>query len=140
MQEKATTLNPYLTFNGNCREAMENYKSIFNGELELMTFDQAPMDVDDDYKQKIMHATLKFGSAILMASDGNKGQEVTQGNASWVMVNMADLEEAEEVFKKLQDGGATVMPWDKTFWNSMFGMCVDKFGTGWMITSELDES
>lgn len=140
MQKKTTVLNPYLTFEGNCGEAMNAYKAIFGGTLELMCFKDAPMEVDEDDRDKIMHAVLKFGDATLMASDGRKGQAFTRGDANWIMVSIPELDVAEAAFKKIQEGGSTVMGWSKTFWNSMFGMCVDKFGIGWMIACEIDES
>ena len=138
MQKRTTVLNPYLTFEGNCREAMNTYKAIFGGELDLMTFKDSPMDVDEDHKEKIMHGVLKFGEATLMASDGQKGQKFSQGDATWIMVSLPELDSAEAAFKKLQEGGSIVMDWSKTFWNSMFGMCVDKFGIGWMIACEFE--
>jgi PhnB protein len=139
MKGTDTTLNPYLAFNGNCREAMTFYKEALNGELNIQTFGESPLDVPPEHKDKVMHATLTFGDAILMASDGMPGQEVTFGNS--VALSIAALEEAEgeKIFNNLSEGGTVTMPWEKTFWDAKFGMCTDKFGIDWMVGVNLQE-
>ncbi|MCB0804735.1 MAG: VOC family protein [Bacteroidales bacterium] len=128
-----TTLNPYITFPGNCREAMEFYKTVLNGELEIMPFEGSPMEVPDDYKQKIMHSSLKFGDALLMASDNQPGQEVNFGDGIFLSIAASSLEEAQNIFNSLSSGGHVIMPFEDTFWGSKFGMFTDKFGIGWMV-------
>jgi PhnB protein len=61
----STTVNPYLTFSGNCREAMTFYKEALNGELEVMTFEGAPVEIPDEFKNNVMHASLRFGLLLL---------------------------------------------------------------------------
>ena len=67
------SLNTYLTFDGNCREAFEFYRSVFGGEFDSIgTFGEAPADmptVPDDDKGRIMHVSLPIGSSCLMGSD-----------------------------------------------------------------------
>lgn len=139
VQSKQTTINPYLTFPGNCREAMEFYKTCLNGELEIMPFEGSPVDVPDDYKQKVLHSTLMFGDAVLMASDNQPGQKVEFGNAIFISIAASDLEEAENIFNALSSGGRVIMPFDDTFWGSKFGMFTDKFGVGWMVSHEVEQ-
>lgn len=136
MKLENTTSNPYLTFAGNCREAMTFYKEIVDGELELMTFETAPMELPEGYKTKIMHSTLKFGDAIVMAADAMPGQEIVHGNGSSVIISSPSVENAQKIFTQLAEGGQTQMPFEKTFWGSMFGQCTDKFGINWMLISE----
>ena len=82
MKGPDTTLNPYLAFNGNCREAMTIYKEALNGELNIQTFGESPLDVPPEHKDKVMHATLTFGDAILMASYGMHRQ-IRNGLDGW---------------------------------------------------------
>ncbi len=134
--ENKTTINPYLTFPGNCREAMEFYKTVLNGHLEIMPFEGSPVDVPDAYKNKVLHSTLRFGDSVIMASDAQPGQKIDFGNASYISMTVPALEEAQQIFEELSSGGQVIMPFDKTFWGSMFGMFTDRFGVGWMIAFE----
>ena len=137
MEKIQTTLNPYLTFAGNCREVMNFYQRVFGGKLELMTFENSPMEVPDDYMDKIMHSVLKFGDATIMASDGMPGQTFNYGSGFSIIVALPTVEEAESTFNKLAEGGKIIMPFDMTFWNSMFGYCTDSFGINWMVSCEI---
>lgn len=139
MHHDKTSLNPYLTFPGNCEEAMNFYKKALDGELELMTFEGSPMPVPDDYKTKIMHATVKFGYGVLMASDGQPGHEVTTGNAMHLSIAAITEEDGERYFNNLTEGGKVIMPFEKAFWGAKFGMCVDKYGMSWMVNVEMEE-
>lgn len=139
MSNNPITLNPYLTFNGNCREAMTFYKEALDGTLEMQTFESAPMEIPKEQKNRIMHATLKFGGAIIMASDSMPGQDVAVGSAVQLSISTADVKNGEQMFKNLAQGGRITMPFEKTFWGAMFGMLVDKFGLPWMVNCELKE-
>lgn len=135
-QNKAS-VNPYLTFGGNCREAMTFYKDSLNGELEMLPFKGSPMEVAEEYQDKIMHATLRFGDAVIMASDSMPGQEIQSGNAVHISIASPNLEEAEKSFENLSKGGTVTMPFEETFWGAKFGMLTDKFGIHWMVNCEL---
>lgn len=139
MQGTDITLNPYLAFNGNCREAMTFYKEALNGELSILTFNESPVEVPPEHKDKVMHATLTFGDAILMASDGMPGHEITFGNSVNLSIAALTMEDGEHIFGNLSAGGSVIMPWIKTFWGAMFGMCKDKLGIDWMVNVELGE-
>ena len=139
MQGTDTTLNPYLSFNGNCREAMTFYKEALDGELNIQTFGDSPMEVKPEDKDRVMHATLTFGDAVLMASDGMPDYEVVFGNSVHLSITALNVEDGERTFNNLSAGGTVVMPWKKTFWGAMFGMCTDKFGINWMVDVELQE-
>ncbi len=137
-KKDSTLINPYLTFNGNCEEAMSFYKNVFNAELEIMRFDGSPVPVTDDYKSKVMHATLTFDDAILMASDGRPDQPATMGDAYSISIGTMDIEKATKWFSDLGKGGQVIMPFEKTFWGAQFGMLVDTYGVQWMINCELE--
>jgi len=140
--ENLSTINPYLTFTGNCEEAMTFYKDALGAELELLNFEGSPMEVPEEYKNKIMHATLKFEGIILMASDTMPGADgptapVNQGNNIAISIAAKNLEDGEKFFNNLSDGGIIKMPFEETFWGAKFGMFTDKFGINWMVNCEL---
>lgn len=126
-------VNPYLAFKGNCKEAMEFYKSALGGELELMDFSGAPMDVPEDYKSKIMHSKLEFGEAIIMASDTMPGTEINFGDNVSVAIAAESEEIGQKYFNNLSTDGKVLMPFADAFWGSKFGMLEDKFGVRWMV-------
>ncbi len=137
------SLNTYLTFDGNCREAFDFYKSVFGGEFdELMTFADAPPDlpVKDADKDKIMHMSLPIGSSILMGSDiaeGFGGPVIVGTNFS-LSIERDSKAQGDELFGKLSEGGDVGMPMQNTFWGAYFGMCRDRFGVNWMINCEAE--
>jgi len=133
-------LQSYLAFKGNCEEAINFYKDVFDGEVvTLMRFKDAPkevMSVEDAYKEQIMHVTLKFQDCILMASDYIHEQPFVNGNNYSISVNVKDEEEASAIFTSLAEGGFVAMPFEDAFWGGKFGMLIDQFGVQWMVSSE----
>ncbi len=132
------TLNPYLTFNGNCLEAMEFYKSCLGGKLDVSTFGEAPGEMTDEEKDLIMHARLESEGIIIMASDTNtKNGDVNFGSNISLNINTNDVATAEKLYAALANGGKETMPLQETFWGATFGMLTDKFGLHWMINCQL---
>ena len=128
-----TRLNPYLSFNGNCKEAMEFYKSIFGGELTISTFGETDPKTPDDIKDQVMHAQLESEELIvLMASDPAPGGTGASPNGS-VSLSGDDETQLTEFFNKLSDGGTVVLPLGKQVWGDTFGMATDKYGVFWMV-------
>ena len=134
--------HPYLNFAGNCREAFTRYQEIFGGELVLMTASDMPSDGDvpSDQPDLIMHAALKFPDHLLMASDVFSPEEFGPVQGMYVNYTSTDVAETQRVFEALADGGAVEMPIEETFWSPMFGVCVDRFGTPWMVDTESPEA
>ncbi|HEX2038616.1 MAG TPA: VOC family protein [Acidimicrobiales bacterium] len=129
--------HPYLMFGGNCREAFTRYQEIFGGELVVLPMSEMPSDqpVPEDQKDLVMHAALTFDGNLLMASDDPTGDfRGVQG--MHVNCSVGSVEEAERVFAALSEGGEVTMPIGETFWSPRFGMCVDRFGTPWMVNVE----
>ena len=128
-------MNPYLNFKGNCEDAMRFYAKVLGGEIEaMMPFEGTPAEehVSPGARKHIMHACLKFGDTRLMASDcPNDKFEPMQG--MYVALHPEKPEEAERIFRDLSEAGKVQMPLAETFWAKRFGMCVDRFGTPWMI-------
>ena len=142
-----TTVNIYLTFPGNCKEAFDFYKSVFGGEFPYVgTFaDMPPQEgmppMTDEQKSKIMHISLPISKeTVLMGSDmgGNWAPELKVGNNFAFSVNADTKEEADRLFNALSVDGNVSMPMANTFWNSYFGMATDKFGINWMMNCALD--
>jgi PhnB protein len=142
-----TTINPYLTFNGNCEEAFNFYKSVFRGEFPYIgKFKDMPPNPDypvaDSDKEKIMHVSLPISKeTTLMGSDSSEsfGHAKVMGNNFSISVNSDSVEEIERIYNALSAGGIIKMPLNKTFWGAYFGMLTDKFGIHWMVNCELQE-
>lgn len=133
-----TLIQPYLFFSGRCEEAIAFYRQALGAELEmLMRFKDSPDPpppgtLQPGFEDKVMHATLRIGGAVLMASDGCDDQSRFDGfRLSLALPSEAD---AQRVFTALTDGGQVQMPLTKTFWSPCFGMVTDRFGVGWMVT------
>jgi len=130
-------LTPYLNFEGNAEEVLNFYKDALDGEIVMVSrYKDAPMPSDEDWKDKIMHARLKFGKSLVMISDGPKDFKTTFNGNIQLSIEVEDENKMEEVFNKLAAGGKITMPLQKQFWGAKFGMLVDKFGTGWMLSHE----
>lgn len=131
-------LNPYLTFDGECRAAMTFYQACLGGDLNLMTFGDNPGGgVPPGAADRIMHATLVNGALRLMASDGMPGQPVRRGDHVHLSLDLTSREEIDRVFAALGDGGTVTMPLADQSWGGRFGMVVDRFGVPWMFHFDL---
>lgn len=126
-------LNPYLTFNGNAREAMEFYHSVFGGQLRINTFGEFGSS-DPAIADKVMHAMLTTDQGyILMASDIAPGMPYNPGNTITCSLSGDPGEGLEQAWEQLSDGGTITMPFEKQVWGDVYGMCIDKFGIPWMV-------
>jgi PhnB protein len=129
----ATQLNPYLTFNGNAREAMEYYQSVFGGQLQISTFGEFGSS-DPAVADKVMHARLTTDRGyILMASDAAPGMPYNPGNTITCSLSGDPGDGLEQAWERLSDGGTVTMPFKKQMWGDLYGMCTDKFGIPWMV-------
>ena len=132
-------LNSYITFKGNCEDAMNFYKDVLGGEFTtFMRFKETPPDafpVPDFAKDLVMHCTLEFSGCTLMASDTIEEDKLKIGSNTSLSVNAGD-DEASAIYNGLLVGGQSIMPFEEAFWGGKFGMLVDKFGMQWMVSSE----
>jgi PhnB protein len=129
----ASRLNPYISFAGDARQAMEFYKSVFGGNLVLNTFAEFGAD-HGDAGDKIMHGMLETDSGFaLMAADTPPGMEYNPGNNIAVSLSGDDTEQLHGYWKKLSEGGTVQVPMEKQMWGDEFGFCVDRYGIGWMV-------
>jgi PhnB protein len=130
----ASRLNPYLSFKSNAREAMEFYKSVFDGELSVMTFGQGGMAQNPAEADMVMHAQLETPSGFtLMGADTPAHMEFRP--AAGITVSLSGDTDAElrGYWNKLAEGGTIAYPLTAAPWGDTFGVLTDKFGTPWMV-------
>ena len=135
----ASRLNPYISFKGNAREAMEFYTSVFGGELATSTFgeygDTGP-NADG-----IMHAQLETPSGFtIMAADTPDGMSYEPGTNITVSLSGDDRDELRNYWTKLSDGGTVSVPLEKQMWGDEFGQLTDRFGIGWLVNIAGEQS
>ncbi|MGW0865243.1 VOC family protein [Streptomyces sp. NPDC002611] len=135
-----TRLNPYLTFNGEARQAMEFYKEVFGGSLTLNSYGDFGQ-ADAPNADKIMHGMLETTSGFtLMGADNPPGLESAPGNPFSVSLSGDDDAELRGYWEKLSENGSVSVPLEKQMWGDEFGMCTDRFGTPWMVNIGRTES
>ncbi|MFD1095563.1 VOC family protein [Salegentibacter chungangensis] len=137
------TVNVYLTFNGDCMEAFDFYKSALGGEFSNVSrFSEMPRqegmpEISEEEKNRIMHIALPISKeTVLMGSDtgGEWAKHFKKGNNFSVSVHTDKKEESDRIFNELSKDGEVMMPMENTFWGSYFGMFTDKFGINWMVS------
>jgi len=128
-------LTPYLFFNGRCAEAFKFYEKVLGGKIEGMTThagSPAAEHAPAEWGDKILHARMTVGEAVLLASDAPPGH-YEKPAGFYVAIQLKDPEEAERIFHALAENGTVRMPIQETFWSPRFGMLVDEFDIPWMI-------
>jgi PhnB protein len=130
-----TLLNPYISFRGTAREAMEFYQSVFGGELDLSTFSDFQMpDVGEDEANLIMHGQLEApGGMTLMGADTPRSMDLAEGSNITISLSGDDDTELRSYWDKLAEGGTVTMPLEVAPWGDAFGQLTDKFGVSWMV-------
>ena len=128
-------LNPYLSFNGHCEAAFRFYERCLGGKIiTMLTWGESPMaeQAPAEWRNKILHATLCVGDAVLQGADSPPGQhEETKGFS--VMIEVEDPTAAERIIHAMAENGTVRLPIQQTFWAVRFGMLVDQFGIPWMV-------
>jgi len=128
-------INAYLTFNGNCREAMEFYRDCLGGELTMQTIGESPMadKMPEKMKECILHASLAKGPMLIMATDCVPPPGLIKGNSVSMCINCDSEAEIRSGFEKLSAGGTADHPVEDTFWGALFGGLTDKYGNHWLL-------
>lgn len=130
-------ISPHLCFDGQCREAMQLYQATLGGTLQTMlTYGETPMasSLEPRWHDKIVHATLVLDEVELTGVDMIPGS-YQRPQGFFVTLSITGLARAAEIFAALSQGGAILLPFDKTFWSPGFGVLVDRFGTPWEINT-----
>lgn len=131
-----TKLNSYIHFDGNARDAMEFYRSVFGGEVLSSTYGESASDdmpVDEMMADKLMHAHLHGGNIELMGSDMPDSMSFQEGSRVTLSINGSDEAELRGYWEKLSQDAQIHVPLDRAPWGDMFGMLTDKFGVNWMV-------
>lgn len=131
-----TTLNPYLSFAGRARQALEFYRGVFGGDLTIGTYSEMRGSENPADADLVMHGQLTTPAGLtLMASDAPAAKEHSEGSSISVSVSGDDEAELEGYFERLTEGGITVLPFERAPWGDLFGMCTDRFGINWMVNA-----
>jgi PhnB protein len=129
----ASVLNPYISFDGKAREALESYSSIFGGEPTISTFGEFGQ-ADTPIADQVMHGHLEAPNGMtLMCADVPPGMKHEPGNNIAISLSGTDADELRGYWAKLVEGGQVTLPLERQMWGDEFGMCVDRFGIGWMV-------
>jgi PhnB protein len=129
-------LNPYLGFRDDAREAMTFYQSVFGGELTISTFADLHASEDPAEQDKVMHSQLETPDGlVLMASDTPNRMEYQPHAGIYVSLSGDDEAKLRGWWERLSESGTVTMPFAKAPWGDTFGMCVDQFGTSWMVNA-----
>jgi PhnB protein len=139
------SIDVYLNFNGNCREAAEFYAEVFETEKpEIMTFGQTPPNPEyqlpEEAKDLVMHTRLDIDGSNVMFSDVFPGMPFVVGNNISLSFVNKDIDKIKLLFDKLKEGGEVGMELQETFWSKCYGSLKDKFGIEWQLNCESEET
>jgi PhnB protein len=137
----ALRMNPYITLDGNAKEAIEFYQETLGAKvIAVQTFGEMPEDpsftLPAEAKDRILHGLLKVGETDLMFSDTFPGQQQQTGSRVSIALVVNSVEESQKAFLKLSQGGKVQMPLQKTFWSESYGLVTDKYDVQWQVTTE----
>lgn len=135
----SVTVNPYIFFKGNAREAMEFYQNVFGGELTAQTYKEANIPPTEGLDHdSLMHTALDGGHATLMASDTSQASPIAAKIS--ISLNGSDEDTLRTIFDKLSQDVEVKYPLKKEFWGDTFGAVTDKYGVEWMVNISGDKA
>jgi PhnB protein len=132
--ESMNQIITYLTFSGNCQEAMEFYQNCLGGDLEVQTLSETPEGgkFPDDFKKLVVNASLKKDNMLLMGTD-LRDDKLVKGNAVSILVNGHDEHQIREYYSKLEEGATALHTLDESHWGDLFGGLTDRYGHHWLF-------
>jgi PhnB protein len=129
-------VSPYISYKGNCREAIEFYKTALGAQvLFVQTVGDSPM-TNMGPPENILHCTIKAGDSTIMMCDDPRPEVGPAGGNISLAIGLNDIGEAKRIFDNLAKDGTVVVALEKTFWAEAFGMVNDKFGVKWMVNCD----
>ncbi|RZT22623.1 VOC family protein [Fictibacillus sp. BK138] len=139
------SVDVYLNFNGNCRDAVEFYAEVFKTERpQIMTFGEAPpnpnYELPEEAKNLVMHTRLNIDGSNVMFSDTFPGMPFVEGNNVTLAIVNKDIDQIKSMYEGLKEGGEVVMELQETFWSKLYGQVTDKFGIHWQLNYNNGES
>ena len=137
-----TQIHAYITFNGNCREAMTFYKNCLGGELAMQTVGGSPIEAQCPaaMKESILHSMLTSEGIVIMGSDMAPETGLIKGNAVSLAINCSSDEEIQNFYEKLSAGGSKDHVLEESFWGATFGDLTDKYGNHWLLNYEKNKN
>lgn len=138
------SVEAYIYFNGNCREAVEFYAEVFETEKpQIMLYGDVPskegVPLNEETKNLVLHTTLKIQGSTVMFSDSPADNPLIIGNNITLVINSTDMDGIKSMFNKLKVDGTIVMDIQETFWSKCYGFLIDKFGIGWQFSHQSDQ-
>lgn len=135
-----TRINPYIRFNGKCREAMEFYKQCLGGDLTMTKVGETPMakQMPPEMQEKVMHASLTNGKFVLLGSDMVGPEGLVKGNSHVLQLECDSETELRSIYSNLSAGdGKVLYPPSPSFWGTLYSQLIDKFGNSWMLNCQV---
>ena len=138
------SVDVYLVFNGNCREAVEFYANVFKTEApQIMTFGESPQNPEyqfpEEAKDLVMHTRLNIDGSNVMFSDTFPGQPFVEGNNVTLALISKNMDDLKSWYEQLKDGGTVGLELQETFWSKLYGQVTDKFGIHWQLNYDNGE-
>lgn len=135
MDNKIKNILPYLNFEGNCEEALNFYKNIFGGRVEIQSrYDNPQMKAPEEYKNKVLHGRLYFDDLAIYASDIFPGKHAAKNSGDvQLSLDVDNPETGKKIFDQLAAEGKIGVAFEKQFWGQWHGNLVDKYGIRWMV-------
>ncbi|MDC7235344.1 MAG: VOC family protein [Spirochaetales bacterium] len=137
------TITPYINLSGDAEDALEFYNKIFGGTTEIMRWSEMPPDpampLEEGWKNKIMHAALTINENLKIYLSDSFTQREAVHNSVVLHVVFDSEDTLRDAFAALSEGGTVNMPVESTFWGSVYGDVVDKYGTAWGLEYTLPE-
>ena len=131
-------VNPYLTFNGNCAEAIALYEAAFCVTAEALRYKDAPAgegyDPPPGTEEFIMHAQFSLGGDEIYLCDTTPEMPSAFGNGIAIHLSLDSKKQVMAAFDVLKEGGKVGMEPAEVFWSQLFGSLEDKFGVSWMLS------
>ncbi len=135
-------IRPYLTFSGNCQEAIDLYKKAFKTDIiQVMRFSDMPPNpnfpVPGEFKNQIVQATLKFGDDFIRLSDCGPNHKLNDPESERISLAIeAGVDDVKYAFDIIAKEGRVGIPLAKTFYSPLAGVVFDKFGVMWNFVGQ----
>jgi PhnB protein len=130
-------IQSYLSFKGNCQEALNYYQNVFGGEvINRQTYEESNIDIPGNYRNKLQHAELKGNGFHIMGYDASPDTPITDGTNIQMSIDLESEDKGKSLFNELAKGGKVHTPFQKTNWDANYGRITDQFGINWMINAK----
>jgi PhnB protein len=141
-------INPFLTFDGNCSEALKYYVQIFGGvEQHVQTYgyhkehleEEFGIKVSPEWAEKIQHASfvLPHSGEKIYLRDRAEGETVCDGCGAAYAIEFSCQPDLDRVYDALAAEGKVIVPLKKVFWHAMYAEVVDKYNKKWVLNCQI---